>query len=108
MNFDPQAQRMWPTNDPDGKIRCRLGMKGKVTLGEFFNHFNEHYPDIDFWNIELAAATVMWEDEPTETERRQRAEWSRKQHDRTEAWERKTYARLRAKFEGLDVMDVVE
>lgn len=99
MNFDPQPQRTWISGDADSKIKCRLGMKGKVTLNEFYKHFADNYPDIDFWNIELAAATAMWEDSPTEVEHQQRADWSEKQRQRAEAWERKTLARLKAKYE---------
>jgi hypothetical protein len=99
VNFDTQPQRTWVSHDPESKIRCHLGLKGRVTLGDLYRHFAEHYPDVDFWNVEWAAASATWEDEPTEAERKQRAEWVRKQRERTENWERKTYERLRAKFE---------
>lgn len=98
-SIDPQPRRTWVSNDPQSKIRCHLGMSGRVTLGEVYNHFVQHYPDVDFWHIEWSAASVTWEDEPTEEESKKRAEWGSKQRARTEEWERKTFARLKAKFE---------
>lgn len=97
--IDPKPGRTWVSHDPQSKIRCHLGFKGRITLGEIYNHFTEHFPHVDFWNMEWAAASVTWEEEPTETEREQRVEWNRRQREKTEVWEAKTFARLKAKFE---------
>jgi hypothetical protein len=94
--------------DPDNpRIECSLGIR-RVTIDELRDHFVVHYPDVDFGSLEIGGIHLRWEEAPTLDEldelRRRRAAAAEKQ----EEWERKTYERLRVKFEGYDVMDVVE
>lgn len=93
--------------DPENpRVMCYLGIR-KVTIDELRDHFVVHYPDVDFGSLEIGGIQLHWEDAPTLDEldqlKRHRATAAEKQ----EEWERKTYERLRVKFEGYDVMDVV-
>lgn len=97
--IDTQPRRSWVSSHDDSKIRCLLKMDGRVTFSDVYNYFAEHYPDVDFWNIELNFGSATWVEEPTEDERQQRAAWREKQRERTEKWERETLTRLKAKYE---------
>lgn len=94
--------RAWKMGNEDSPMCCYLGMEGRVTIGDLVQHFTENYPHVDPMALRLNFATVKWEEPPTpedeEKRRQQRVEHAR----RKEHWERETYDRLKAKFEGAE------
>lgn len=93
-------RRTWQTAEENSNIRCFLGMRGRVTLHELIDHFAEHYPHVDPYDLELNAATVTWEEPPTEEDLALRAARQQAHDERHARWERETYERLKDKFEG--------
>lgn len=101
-NINDEYRTGWATRDEDSPIHCYLGMKNRVTLQELLDHFNEHYPEVDPAGLELNWSTIVWERPATEEEKADRAR-RQEAHDRRHAeWEKMTYAKLKAKFEGDD------
>jgi hypothetical protein len=94
-------------NPENPRVVCYLGIR-KVTFGELREHFAERYPEVDFDSLVIGGLQLQWEDEPWPDELAARERQRRAYDERHEQWERKTYERLRVKFEGYDVMDVVK
>lgn len=93
-----QARRYRTSNDPESTITLYMGMKGRVPLGELITYLLIHHPGVKPYEVELNFATAKWEEPATD---RDKADWEARQLDglrRHEAWERKTYAELHAKY----------
>jgi hypothetical protein len=105
--IDEKSRRYLKSHkDPENpRVDCYLGIR-KVTLDELRDHFVVHYPDIDFGSLEIGGIRLHWIDEPTSEELELLARQQKDHAEKHKEWERKTYERLRAKFE--DVMDVIE
>lgn len=86
-------------NTIDGPMRCYLRMEGRVTVQQLRDHLAAHYPHVDFDQVALNFGTAVWERPAHAQEIEQRKEWQRKQAERTEAWERRKYTELKAKYE---------
>lgn len=91
--------RSWKTEADDSWMRCYLRMKERISLREFVDYLAEHYPHVDPWTVDLNFGTAVWEEAPTEDDLAEREQWRAAQRERHAAWERKTYERLREKFE---------
>lgn len=76
-----------------------LAMEGRISLAELTAHMAEVAPHAGPNDLMLNWATVVWQREATAEELEERAEAHRRWQERHEAWERETYARLKAKFE---------
>lgn len=87
------------TNAIDSPVRCYLRMEGRVTVRQLRDHLAAHYPHADFDDVALNFGTAVWERPANPREIEQRKEWQRSQAERTETWERKKYAELKAKYE---------
>lgn len=94
--------RTWVTADDDTKRSCYLQMEGRVSLTDLLRHLDSViHPSVDNTdNIYVNFGTIRWEEPSTEQERAERAEQRRNSAARKAAWEKKTYAELKAKFEG--------
>lgn len=98
--FRREPSRSWKTGDDDAQMRCYLGMQGRITLRDLLDHFAEKYPHVDTMDLQFNFATVVWDEPPTPDDVALRQKHRADQAARTEAWERKTYDRLRAKYAG--------
>lgn len=96
--INTEPTRSWQTSEDDSQMRCYLGMKGRVSIGELIDHFKKNYPHVDPMKIELNYATAVWEEAPTVEDLSRRARWRAEKAARLEAWERETYIRLKKKF----------
>lgn len=95
---DEHLSRGFATKADDSPMRCYLGMEGRVTVRQVIEHFAETYPNVDPMDVELNYATAVWEEPATDEDRAKREAWAAKQAERTERWERETFARLQAKY----------
>lgn len=100
-SIDGSPRRRWKTKDYD-VMTCYLGMSGRISLGDLLDHFTERYPHVDIRTVELNFATVIWDESPTVDDRAKLAADQAWQAERQKRWERETYERLKAKFEGPD------
>lgn len=98
-DIDDQPRRRWQTNSDDSQMRCYIGMKGRVSIGELVEHFAEKYPHVDPMSLDLNFSSATWEEPPTADDIAKREESRTWQAQRTERWERETYDRLKKKFE---------
>lgn len=97
-----KIRRHWKTGGSD-TIRCYASMEGRVTLGELIQYFSSFVRTADFpLEVALNFATAVWDDQPTQDELDQRAARIARSNQRHEEWERETYQRLKAKFEGIE------
>lgn len=105
---DPAPRRYFKDHkDPDNlRMVCRLGIR-RITFGELREHLAEHYPEVDFDSLVIGGLQLQWEDEPLPDELAARERQRRNHEARTEEWERKTYARLKAKFEPVSAFEDV-
>lgn len=94
-----EVRRSWATKGEDSPMRCYMGVKGRVTLGELMTHIQEIYPNVAVSDVELNFATAVWEEPPTADDLRKRQEARDKHERRIEEWERETYERLRRKYQ---------
>lgn len=95
--------RTWESGAADSPMICRAALSGSVPLPELVVWLNEHVLDrphvrVDPGGVTLNFATVTWPEPPTDEEVAARVEHERVRAERHAAWERETYARLRAKF----------
>ena len=79
---------------------CYLSANGKVSLAELIIHLREVAPGKTPEEININFATVTWVDAPTAEEKAARAAAIEAHAVRHARWERETYERLKAKFEG--------
>jgi len=98
--IDPAPRRHFKDHkDPaNPRIICSLGVR-KVTIDELRDHFVVHYPEVDFGSLEIGGLRLQWEDAPTPEELALRERQRRAYDERHAEWERKTFERLKAKFE---------
>lgn len=96
--IDEAPRRYFKTHKNPVRMTCYLGIR-RVTFGELREHLAEHYPEVDFDALVIGGLQLQWEDEPTPDERAQLARQQRTHNERQAEWERKTYERLKAKFE---------
>ncbi len=105
-HFRRRAISTWKTSAVDSPVSYYLGMEGRITVGELREHFAENYPGANFDEVALNYATATW-DEPATVEiiaeRQAKLAW---QKERTDAWQRRTYEELKAKFEGKSEEDL--
>jgi hypothetical protein len=97
--IDENARRCWESKDDDSQMRCYLGMKGRVTLGELVEHFAEKYPHVDPMMLNLNYCTATWSEPPNADDvalRERNRAWTAERRDR---WEADMYVKLKAKFE---------
>jgi hypothetical protein len=98
MGVIKDVNRYWQTKDPESGMRVYAAMEGRITLGEFLTYMAENHPHIDPNSVNLNWGTATWEDRPTEeevAERERQRRWSQSRHD---AWERRTWEKLKAKY----------
>jgi len=98
-NISSEPSRIWATKADDSWMSCYLGMQHRITLRELVDHFAEHYPHVDPLTLSLNFTTVKWSEPPTEADLAARAANRARNAERHEAWQRKAYAELKAKFE---------
>lgn len=96
--IDPAPRRYFKSHE-NPRIACYLSIR-KVTLDELRDHFVVHYPEVDFGSLVIGGVQLQWEDEPTPEELAQLERQHRAHDERHAKWERDTYERLKAKFEG--------
>lgn len=94
------CSRSWISHDNDSDVSVYITMEHRITVQEFLDYMAQQHPEVDLAQAQLNFATVRWVDRPTERELATREEWRTRQAERHEAWERKIYAELKAKFEG--------
>lgn len=97
--IDANPNRCWESGDADSQMRCYLGMKNRITLGELIEHFAEKYPHVDPMTLNLNYATATWSEPPTADDLAKREANRVWQAERQARWKADTYAKLKAKFE---------
>lgn len=86
------------TADPDPKQRHRWArLKGAHTLAEVLDWADAE--GLTYDAVRLPWVTLHWESAETTEEVAERVAWQERQAERTAAWERQTYDRLREKFD---------
>lgn len=89
----------WSWESKDGNDRVGYqGLDGRVSIAELIEHMREVAPHASLDEIMLNYATVKWTQPATAEELAERDGWKRRQRERTEEWERTTYARLKEKY----------
>jgi len=96
--IDEKPRRYWATNADDSPRSNYLQVR-KMTIGELREHFDVHYPHVDFEALEIGGIQLRWHDAPTEDELAQRERQRRNHDERHAKWERDMFAKLKAKFE---------
>ena len=86
--------------DADATVRVYLTMRHRVSLRELVTYLLEHHPAADPYGVRLNFGSAVWDEPATEAEVAARLAWQAAQRERTEAWERRKYAELKARFEG--------
>lgn len=94
-----EIRRHWESSKDDSRIRCYLGMQGRMPLDALIRHLGEVAPGRSLDQFGINFATVVWIDAPTDAETTTRAHGRARHDERHAAWERETYERLKAKFE---------
>jgi hypothetical protein len=87
----------WQSNDNDLR-RGYMSVDGRVSIADLIAHMAEVAPGVDLADIEANWATVVWTRQATADELAARAEATRRNEERREAWERETLARLIKKY----------
>lgn len=95
-----RVTRSWRDHNRDEPVmRCRL-QGSRMTIQQLSDYLAEHYPHLDIYNdVTVTGFAAVWEEPPSADEAAQIEIWRARQAERHEAWERKTYAQLKAKFE---------
>lgn len=100
------AYRQLYTHKQPWSVKVSVHLEGSGTWGELVEYLTTEHPDADLNSIHIAPAFLSYRVEPTQEDLDQHAAWvaehEAKSKDRREAWERKTYAELKAKFEPED------
>jgi len=82
-------------------INCYLTLSGRFTIGELLDYFTEHHPQVDFRKVLLGVGGgANWIESATVEDVQKYDENRWKKAVDLEKWERKTLARLKAKYEG--------
>lgn len=97
------VNRHWKTHDSDDTMHVYLTMRHRLTLRELVAYLDRHHPGVDPWTVELNFGSATWDEPATATERVARLAWRVEQRERTEAWERRKYVELKAKFESTEI-----
>lgn len=108
MTFEIQStyRALYTHKDP-WTVKVGVHFKGSGTMGELVEYLKTEHPEIiEFSDIHIAPAFLSYRLEPTQEDLDKHHAWvaamEEKSRERREAWERKTYAELKAKFEGDD------
>lgn len=100
MNTIGPVRRTWGGNTDDDPTSCYLPMSGRVTLGELIDYLHANHPEVKNTRVvELNFATATWQEPPTAEEMAKRQAWWESKAQKQEDWERRTYERLKAKYE---------
>lgn len=92
-------RRSWVSDTSDMRT-CYLGMTGRVSVRKLLDHIKSAaHASVDINNVMLNFATATWKEPSTGAEREERQQQLQARKERTEEWERKTYERLKEKFE---------
>lgn len=106
--IDANPNRCWESKDDDSQMRCYLGMRHRITVGELVEHFAEKYPHVDPMTLNLNYATATWSEPPTSDDLAQREARRADSAQRQARWEADMYAKLKAKFDPAAVVRVGE
>jgi hypothetical protein len=91
----------WSRTSADGQTMTgHLFVDGRGSLAELVDHLAQVAPGVSLDEVTVGGCAVMWQRPATPEELAAWAEWQRLREERHDQWERETYARLRAKFEG--------
>ena len=90
----------WSWQSDDNDIRTAyMAVDGRMSIAELIEHMKNVAPGVDIADIHVNWATVVWSRPATKEELTIRRQAQARWEARHEAWERETYARLKAKYE---------
>jgi hypothetical protein len=98
-SISDKPMRSWESKADDSQVSCFLHMQHRITVRELLDHFAEHYPHVDMDSVQINYATAKWMEQPTEEELEERAAGRARWEEHHEAWERRTLAELKEKYE---------
>lgn len=91
------------THKEPWRVKVHVQLRGSGTLGELMTYLHEEHSEADLESLHIAPTFVSYYLEPTQADLDERAAWlaqyEARNKERIEAWQRKTYAELKAKFE---------
>ena len=93
-----EPRRYWVSKDNDSEMCVYVALKGRIPLSDLIAYVAER--GIDPSQVGVNFPTVKWTELATPEESDARLQHRRRAEERHAKWERETYAKLRAKFEG--------
>lgn len=90
----------WKSRDSDIQKGTMRILKNP-TVADLIDHLDHVAPGVPWGDIRVSGG-VVWEREADAETKAERVAWRAKTGVRAEEWERATYLRLKAKFEGED------
>lgn len=88
----------WKSNDSDVQ-KATMRIVKNSTLHELIEHLEQVAPGTPWGDFRISGG-VVWERQADRDVKAEREKWRAKNRARSERWERDTYLRLKAKFEG--------
>lgn len=96
-----RVRRFGDLNDAGELVmNCYFYPAGLTTLADLLARLQEEAPDVDPATVNLTLSSAQWQDAASAEELTRWEAWRSQRIKRTEKWERETYRRLKAKFEG--------